>query len=190
MARQVIDTTTNHGSYIGDPGKTAFEKVNANFDEIYGRVQPIELGGTGGKNVAEALDKLGLTGFYKKSNVLGPVGQSAGVPTGAVIERGSNSNGEYVRFADGTQICFGTYNSATANNASGGLYFSGLLTIGFAATFSNTPVISASTTAQTVALSWVGYPATANNNVGYLSLISTGSNATASIRWVAIGRWY
>ena len=37
--------------------------------------------------------------------ILGTVSQSAGVPTGRVIERGSNANGEYVRFADGTQRC-------------------------------------------------------------------------------------
>lgn len=37
MARQVIDTTTNNGSYIGDPAKVAFEKVNSNFAEVYGR---------------------------------------------------------------------------------------------------------------------------------------------------------
>jgi hypothetical protein len=42
---------------------------------------------------------------YHAGNILGTVGQSGGVPTGAIIERGSNSNGEYVRFADGTQIC-------------------------------------------------------------------------------------
>ncbi|MGI1292167.1 hypothetical protein [Enterobacter kobei] len=39
------------------------------------------------------------------ADILGTVSQSGGVPTGAVIEKGSNSNGEYVRFADGTQIC-------------------------------------------------------------------------------------
>ena len=38
-------------------------------------------------------------------NILGPVSQTGGVPTGSIIERGSNANGEYVRFADGTQIC-------------------------------------------------------------------------------------
>lgn len=43
--------------------------------------------------------------FYSDSNILGTVSQSAGVPRGAIIERGSNGNGEYVRFADGTQIC-------------------------------------------------------------------------------------
>lgn len=42
---------------------------------------------------------------YYRSNILGTVAQSSGVPTGAVIEKGTNANGEYVRFADGTQIC-------------------------------------------------------------------------------------
>ena len=38
MARQVIDTTTNNGTYIGDPAKTAFEKANSNFSELYTNV--------------------------------------------------------------------------------------------------------------------------------------------------------
>lgn len=36
MARQVIDTTTNNGTYIGDPAKTAFTKVNDMTLELYG----------------------------------------------------------------------------------------------------------------------------------------------------------
>lgn len=43
---------------------------------------------------------------YGPGNLLGPVSQSAGTPTGAVIERGSNANGSYLRCADGTQICW------------------------------------------------------------------------------------
>ena len=43
--------------------------------------------------------------IYHTSNILGTVSQSGGVPTGAVIERGSNANGEYVKYADGTMIC-------------------------------------------------------------------------------------
>ncbi|WP_426805395.1 hypothetical protein [Stenotrophomonas sp. SrG] len=35
MARQIIDTTTNNGAYIGDPAKVAFGKVNDNFEELY-----------------------------------------------------------------------------------------------------------------------------------------------------------
>jgi hypothetical protein len=49
---------------------------------------------------------LGTTGaLYSRDSILGTVSQAAGVPTGAIIQRGSNANGEFVRFADGTQIC-------------------------------------------------------------------------------------
>lgn len=36
---------------------------------------------------------------------MGTVAQSAGMPTGAIIERGSNANGDYVKFADGSMFC-------------------------------------------------------------------------------------
>lgn len=46
-----------------------------------------------------------LDSKYSPGNIVGSVSQSGGVPTGAIIQRGSNANGEFVRFADGTQIC-------------------------------------------------------------------------------------
>lgn len=42
---------------------------------------------------------------YGPGNLLGAVTRAGGLPTGAVIERGSTTEGAYVRFADGTQIC-------------------------------------------------------------------------------------
>lgn len=44
-------------------------------------------------------------GAFRHGNIVGTVSQVDSVPTGAILERGSNSSGEYVRFADGTQIC-------------------------------------------------------------------------------------
>ncbi|MFT0521609.1 hypothetical protein ACMSI7_28730 [Pseudomonas faucium] len=38
-------------------------------------------------------------------NMVGTVSQVGGVPTGAVIESGSNSNGSYTKWADGKMIC-------------------------------------------------------------------------------------
>ncbi|HDS1550672.1 hypothetical protein [Stenotrophomonas maltophilia] len=35
MARKIIDTTTNNGSYRGDPAPVAFGKCNDNFAEVY-----------------------------------------------------------------------------------------------------------------------------------------------------------
>jgi hypothetical protein len=52
---------------------------------------------------------------FRRGNILGSVSQSGGTPTGALVEAGSNSNGNYVRFADGTQICWG---SLTLDNIS------------------------------------------------------------------------
>jgi len=54
------------------------------------------------------------TEIFTKANILGTVSQSGGVPTGAVIERGDNANGRYVRFADGLQICTATLTSSAA----------------------------------------------------------------------------
>ena len=42
---------------------------------------------------------------YKQDNILGTVSESGGVPTGAIIERGSNANGAFIKYADGTMIC-------------------------------------------------------------------------------------
>ncbi|WP_270809049.1 phage tail protein [Aeromonas sp. QDB08] len=47
-----------------------------------------------------------MANHYRRANILGPVSQQNGMPTGAIIEQGSNANGSYIRFADGTQWCF------------------------------------------------------------------------------------
>lgn len=54
---------------------------------------------------AASMSRGGST-LYGRDNVIGTVSQSGGEPTGAVIERGSNANGEYVIFADGTAHCW------------------------------------------------------------------------------------
>lgn len=74
---------------------------------------------------------------FRRGNIIGTVSQSAGVPTGAVIERGSNANGEYVRFADGTQMCTQVVDSLPRAAATG--FFR---TIAFAATFVVPPTVS------------------------------------------------
>lgn len=81
----------------------------------------IAKGGTGATSANAAADALGA---FRRGTLLGTVSQSAGVPTGAAIERGSNANGEYVRFADGTQICMSTYAGALSPAAYGsvGIY--------------------------------------------------------------------
>ena len=59
-------------------------------------------GGTVAMTVDAAQNLTGATAgrLFGRNNILGTVSQTAGVPTGAIVERGSNANGEFVRFAD------------------------------------------------------------------------------------------
>lgn len=50
---------------------------------------------------------------YKKSNIVGVVSQTSGIPTGAIIERNSNSNGDYTKYADGTLVCTFKYDASS-----------------------------------------------------------------------------
>jgi hypothetical protein len=54
--------------------------------------------------ISGASDRV-LTRQYRRGNILASVGLSGNVPTGGIIETGSNINGLYMRFADGGQIC-------------------------------------------------------------------------------------
>ena len=78
---------------------------------------------------------------YGPGNLLGSVSENSGTPTGAVIERGSNSNGDYVRFADGTQICSATLDPVTCTTSEGAVFSSSSAAwsypMPFAATYSN-----------------------------------------------------
>ncbi|CUH80788.1 hypothetical protein TRM7557_03074 [Tritonibacter multivorans] len=50
---------------------------------------------------------------YGPGNLLGAVSRAAGQPTGAVMERGEDANGAYLRLADGSQMVWGARASGT-----------------------------------------------------------------------------
>ena len=110
---------------------------------------------------------------------------------GGVIERGSNANGEYVRFADGTQICTGAspsqYISANGSNTS---------TWTFPATFAAVPIcVAASGQDFSLSLSrsyvLVDTSALRTTSSTRLNVRNDGSFATPiSALCIAIGQWY
>ena len=136
-----------------------------------------------------------VLGSAAARDTVGPVSQSGGVPAGAIIERGSNSNGEYTKFADGTLICrFTSSNSSTANNPSGGgtnLYFSNSATFTFPATFVGIkPTVSASGTLSTGGDSSWAVIRGINLTGLSLAIISNMQNSAAYIGYIAVGRWF
>jgi len=74
------------------------------------------------------------------AKILGTVSEVDGVPTGAIIESGSNANGEYIKFADGTMICQKSVTTNNITNAWGTLYQSDSSPVGiFPAEFIDRP---------------------------------------------------
>ncbi|MFH5101210.1 integrase, partial [Citrobacter freundii complex sp. 2024EL-00219] len=85
-----------------DPDKMDNTQILAALKKLFlSRSNPFgDIKADGAAAIATALSNLGLR-TAAKADVVGTVSQSGGVPTGAIIERGSNSNGEYTKFADG-----------------------------------------------------------------------------------------
>jgi hypothetical protein len=79
---------------------------------------------------------------FKRSNILGTVSQSGGVPTGAIIEQGSNANGSFTRYADGTLLCNHIHSIGSAA-VSAGAYYPASGTAGFAWTLPSSSVSGA-----------------------------------------------
>ena len=135
-----------------------------------------------------------IAGYYNKGNVVGTVSQSDGVPTGAVIERGSNANGEYVKFSDGTMICsiLKTVTDQAINSTYGSLY-TGTRTWTFPAVFVDSPVVTASSAKWGTGAAWAitdGVSSVESATLRFFDVVSrsTGTNFIYSAS--AIGRWF
>ena len=117
---------------------------------------------------------------YSSANVVGSVGQVAGVPSGAVIETASNGNGQYIRYADGTQHCF----------HSRSLFVSGPAIWNFPAEFAEPPKVFGVAQQTTQALSFANEiaPTTTRAEVSLRS--TTNGRAGGTVDLMAIGRWY
>ena len=152
-------------------------------------------GGTGKIPYFTAADKMAVANItdlaYAKSNILGTVSQSAGIPTGAVIERGSTASGDYVKFADGTLICTsGTTNIATPSY--GANTNSNIFTVTFAANFFNSSFLFIGIAVPSASYDAYGatgsYPASSSS--GGITIRNGASAQSFNVRYVAIGRWF
>lgn len=124
--------------------------------------------------------------LYWRGNILGTVAQTSGLPSGAIIERGSHaSHGDYCRFADGSQIVWlkRSHTPAAATTAT--------LNWTFPAAFVAGGSVVVQLSAQDAS------PGSSGLRLGYTNLTATGCDLaiyrTAAIATelaaMAIGRW-
>lgn len=120
---------------------------------------------------------------FTNKNILGAVSRLNGIPNGAILERGSNSNGKYVKFANGLLFCIGTRN-IILNDAPAG---SALWT--FPAEFTSSPSVDFLLPNSNY------FPYTGPQSLTQALLgarLWTGSNITVTLTVVAtaLGFWY
>jgi hypothetical protein len=137
-----------------------------------------------GGNLKTYLDGLNANDFF---SVLGTVSQSGGVPTGSIIERGSNANGEYVRFADGTQICSTSITFANTSTVSGSVFLSPSLNWSYPAAFTVTPSVSGVGGGTT---KWIGGVAASTSAASIRAISSVTAATSTDAAVMAIGRWF
>ena len=112
--------------------------------------------------------------------IAGAITASGGEAThGGILERGSNANGDYTRFADGTQMC---WRSLTGSTASGSVW-------SFPAVFATAPVVGC----NAVASVQVAVTLDAAPTVSGVTVSARGTNdarRAVAMHLTAIGRWF
>ena len=129
--------------------------------------------------------------IYGQGNILGTVSQSGGVPTGAIIENGSNANGEFVKYADGTMICTGVDSfSSEIDDAVGDWFRSPSRQVIMPATFVGDYAINYSSNGNGAFTYFlIGHTGSSRDYRLYRSTAVTSSESF-EIVWSAIGRWF
>ena len=130
-----------------------------------------------------------------RPEIVGTVSQSGGVPTGAIIQRGSNANGEFVRYADGTQIC--TFKGDTSDfqiTSPYGNLFQGVLNFTLPSAFINSNYVVQSSVRYGNGASWSQAAPSGNSstisNIQAFDIVSRPSGVTTNLAYMAIGRWF
>ncbi|MEP1766937.1 MAG: hypothetical protein ABJJ53_09925 [Sulfitobacter sp.] len=126
---------------------------------------------------------------YVKSTLLGVVSEAAGVPTGAVIERGSNLNGAYVRFADGTQICTREVSGVDTDLTAGAIYRSSITSADYAMPFSTGSEVAGSAFSVNTGHLWVNGRASSTTAWNFTAF-SYASRTGDTVALMAVGRWF
>lgn len=198
MSKQTINLGTAPTGAGGDTPRGAFTKAQSNFDEIYVALGgttlptalPVTKGGTGATTVAAARTALGLKSAAL-ADIVGTVSQVSSIPTGAVIESGTNANGFYIKYADGTMICRQVGGQSVTNNAGAGVYYSAAVTFVFPVPFAgNTPSVSLGTLTANGYFVWAAVEGPSTASAITARCVSCIPTTTAYLCYNAIGRWY
>lgn len=108
------------------------------------------------------------------------------------IQSGSNSNGKYTKFSDGTLIQYGNVSiSPLEDRSQGGLsYYSGTINVSLPQNFIDTNYsLSSNILIANMNYFCQSYCSIISNSSIVINFASTGKGDTRIIQWIAVGRW-
>jgi hypothetical protein len=115
MAQQTVNVGTVAGDNTGDPGRTAFQKINANFDELYsstaGATGLIQLSSVSGTNTITATASTAFT-TYVSGQAFELI--ATGTNTGATTINVSSKGAKTIQKLGGTALTAGDIVSGSA----------------------------------------------------------------------------
>lgn len=119
--------------------------------------------------------------------IVGTVSQSGGIPTGAIIEKGSNANGEYVKFADGTQVCWCSPKTLDVTTAISPLFRSFTTDFTYPAAFTTRPMGFGAV--SSLEFAWLN-ARPLNTATARITVFAPTSMTGVMAEVGAIGRWF
>ena len=128
--------------------------------------------------------------IYSQANILGALGQTAGVPTGAVLQHGSSANGQFERLANGWQTCLrADLSAANVTTAEGSVFRSADISWTFPAAFlaGSKPVVQV--TGEHTALIGASIVALSNTAATVRVKAATAIAGAVTLQASATGRW-
>lgn len=106
------------------------------------------------------------------------------------VERGSNNNGNYIKYSDGTLICYNTiYMTKSLTSAFEGAYFEASGDINYPISFVSGPTITVTLQCQNALLSHTIVNSYADRFGLYLWKTQSKANLNINVNYIAIGRW-
>lgn len=109
-----------------------------------------------------------------------------------IIESGSNSNGSYIKFSDGTMICYMNklYSNINITKAWGSMYETDPINLGnFPANFVNIPTVTATCTGGSTVFIEAFTPSETSLGASWFARPSALANTETIISFIAIGKW-
>ena len=158
-------------------GNVAATDVQAAIDELDADIST---------NTSDILDRAKLAGGASANFTAMP--QVGGDP---IVESGSNADGEWTRYADGTQIArFIATTSGATTISVGNLFFTALTSFSFPLPFIATNYLITGG-GEDAGDSIIGTLILSNKLIGGIDIAGQGANASASIKigYLATGRW-